>query len=51
MNCDKCGKDCDELTKKPAYNGNKDTGWYCEDCYKEQHNEVAKAQRGFEDEE
>ncbi len=39
MNCDKCGKDCDSLTKKPTYNGNKDDGWYCDDCFKEQHEE------------
>ena len=35
MNCDKCEEQFDELYGKGTYNGNKDTGYYCLDCYKE----------------
>jgi len=37
MECENCGKDCDLLTRNAANNGNKDDGWYCDDCYKEIH--------------
>jgi hypothetical protein len=39
MNCEKCDKDCDNLTSKPAYNGNKDVKYYCDKCFEEVHNE------------
>lgn len=35
MICDKCKQDFDELYGKGPYNGNKDLGSYCLDCYKE----------------
>jgi len=33
MNCDNCGKEVEELFGDGLFNGNKDDGWYCEDCY------------------
>ena len=37
MKCDKCGKEFDELSASGLNNGNKDDGWYCDDCYEEVH--------------
>jgi protein-arginine kinase activator protein McsA len=39
MKCDNCGKDFEELSTSGLNNGNKDDGWYCDDCYKEIHEE------------
>lgn len=39
MTCDKCGEEFEELSTSGLNNGNKDDGWYCEDCYEEVHEE------------
>ena len=38
--CENCEKDCEVLTAKSPYNGNKDVGYYCDKCFKEIHDEV-----------
>lgn len=37
--CEECGKDCEVLTSKGAFLGNKDTRDLCDDCYKQVHQE------------
>lgn len=37
MKCECCGKESESLTAKSAYNGNKDTNYYCNVCFKKVH--------------
>jgi|DEB0MinimDraft_10_1074344.scaffolds.fasta_scaffold205832_2 DNA-directed RNA polymerase subunit RPC12/RpoP len=40
MKCSGCGQRFDELYSKGPYNGNKDTEYYCLDCFAEAHGEA-----------
>lgn len=37
--CEKCGKDCEELVGKGLFLGNKDDRMFCFECYEEIHGE------------
>ena len=39
MECEVCGKECEQLFGKTKYSGNQDDRMMCTDCYKKVHGE------------
>lgn len=39
MNCEECGKECEELFSKTKFNGNMDTRDLCKECFVKVHEE------------
>ncbi len=40
MECENCDESFETLTRKSAYNGNKNEQWLCDCCYEEVHEET-----------